>query len=393
MNDWRDRMWLTLLAVLGAALTLCGCSKESDSGSETGSAGGSGEIIKVGEFASLTGKEATFGQMSHHGTQLAIEEVNAAGGVLGKKIQLIYEDDQSKAGEPATVVKKLISRDRVIAVLGEVASSRSMEAAPICQQNKIPMISPSSTNVKLTEMGDYIFRVCFTDEFQGKLLANFAQRTLKAMKVAIMTDVKSDYSVGLSSYFKSPFIASGGTIVAEQTYNGGDKDFKGQLTAIKATSPDAIIVTGYYTDVGLIVKQAKQLGITVPLFGGDGWESSKLIEIGGADVEGTYFSTHFSPEEKSPAGENFVKKFQAKYHEVPDAMAALGYDSAMVLFEAIKRAGTTEGPKLRDAIAATKDHQGITGKITLDEHRNAPKAAVILTVKDGKFKFVETVTP
>ena len=392
MNDWRDRMWLTLLAVLGAALTLCGCSKESDSGSETGSAGGSGEIIKVGEFASLTGKEATFGQMSHHGTQLAIEEVNAAGGVLGKKIQLIYEDDQSKAGEPATVVKKLISRDRVIAVLGEVASTRSMEAAPICQQNKIPMISPSSTNVKLTEMGDYIFRVCFTDEFQGKLLANFAQRTLKAMKIAVMTDVKSDYSVGLSGYFKSSFTASGGAIVAEQTYNGGDKDFKGQLTAIKATSPDAIIVTGYYTDVGLIVKQAKQLGITVPLFGGDGWESSKLIEIGGADVEGTYFSTHFSPEEKSPAGENFVKKFQAKYHEVPDAMAALGYDSAMVLFEAIKRAGTVEGPKLRDAIGATKDHPGITGTITLDEKRNAPKAAVILTVKDSKFKFVETVT-
>jgi len=257
MNDWRDRMWLTLLAVLGAALTLCGCSKESESGTGTGSAGSGGAIIKVGEFASLTGKEATFGQMSHHGTQLAIEEVNAAGGVLGKKIKLIYEDDQSKAGEPATVVKKLISRDGVVAVLGEVASSRSLEAPPICQQNKIPMISPSTTNVKLTEMGDYIFRVCFTDEFQGKLLANFAKRTLKAMKVAVMTDVKSDYSVGLSSYFKSPFTASGGTIVAEQTYNGGDKDFKGQLTVIKATNPDAIIVTGYFLYVGLIVKLAK----------------------------------------------------------------------------------------------------------------------------------------
>ena len=393
MITWPKRMWRTLTPVLGAMLICCGCSKGSDSGGGSGSAGGGGDTIKVGEFASLTGKEATFGQMSHHGTQLAVEEVNAAGGVLGKKIELIYEDDQSKAGEPATVVKKLISRDRVIAVLGEVASSRSMEAAPICQQNKIPMISPSSTNVKLTEMGEYIFRVCFTDEFQGKLLANFAKRTLKAAKVAILTDVKSDYSVGLSRDFKAPFTAGGGSIVAEQTYNGGDKDFKGQLTAIKAASPDAIIVTGYYTDVGLIVKQAKQLGITVPLFGGDGWESSKLIEIGGADVEGTYFSTHFSPEEKSSASENFVKKFQAKYHEAPDAMAALGYDSAMVLFEAIKRAGTTEGPKLRNAIAATKDHQGITGKITLDEQRNAPKAAVILTVKDGRFKFVETVTP
>ncbi len=384
-------MWLTSMVVLGALLICTSCSKGSGNGGGAGSAGG--DTLKVGEFASLTGKEATFGQMSHHGTQLAIEEVNAAGGVLGKKIELIYEDDQSKAGEPATVVKKLISRDKVVAVLGEVASSRSMEAAPICQQNKVPMISPSSTNVKLTEMGDYIFRVCFTDEFQGKLLANFAKRTLKAAKVAIMTDVKSDYSVGLSRDFKAPFTAAGGSIAAEQIYNGGDKDFKGQLTAIKAANPDAIIVTGYYTDVGLIVKQAKQLGIAVPLFGGDGWESSKLIEIGGADVEGTYFSTHFSPEEKSPASESFVKKFQAKHHEMPDAMAALGYDSAMVLFAAIKRAGTTEGPKLRDAIAATKEHQGITGKITLDEQRNAPKAAVILTVQDGKFKFVETVTP
>src|SRR5438093_13364312 len=326
--------------VVSDALLICtSCSKGSDNAGGAGGAGAGGDTIKVGEFASLTGKEATFGQMSHHGTQLAIEEVNAAGGVLGKKIELIYEDDQSKAGEPATVVKKLISRDKVAAVLGEVASSRSMEAAPICQQNKVPMISPSSTNVKLTEMGDYIFRVCFTDEFQGKLLANFAKRTLKAAKVAVMTDVKSDYSVGLSSYFKSPFTASGGTIAAEQTYNGGDKDFKGQLTAIKAANPDAIIVTGYYTDVGLIVKQAKQLGITVPLFGGDGWESSKLIEIGGADVEGTYFSTHFSPEGKSPAVESFVRKFREKYGELPDAMAALGYDSAMVLTEAMKRAG------------------------------------------------------
>src|SRR6266436_5256059 len=186
---------LSLLTCSLAGLALTGCNKPG---------AGSASEIRVGEFASLTGKEATFGQMSHHGTELAMEEVNRGGGVLGRRIELIYEDDQSKAGEPATVVKKLISRDGVVAVLGEVASSRSMEAAPICQQNKIPMISPSTTNVKLTEMGDYIFRVCFTDEFQGKLLANFAKRTLKAMKVAVMTDVKSDYRVGLSSYFKSP---------------------------------------------------------------------------------------------------------------------------------------------------------------------------------------------
>jgi branched-chain amino acid transport system substrate-binding protein len=372
---------VALAGVMG--LTVTGCNRQQQSG----------DVIKVGEFASLTGKEATFGQMSHNGTLMAIEEANSAGGALGKKLTLIWEDDQSKAGEASTVVKKLIASDGVVAVLGEVASSRSMEAAPICQQNKIPMISPSSTNVRLTELGDYIFRVCFTDEFQGKLLASFARKTLKASNVAVLTDTKSDYSVGLTRDFVNPFTGAGGKIVAEQKYNGGDKDFKGQLTAIKAANPEAIIITGYYTDVGLIAKQARQLGITVPLFGGDGWESSKLIEIGGAEVEGTYFSTHFSPEEKNPAVENFVKKFQAKYSQTPDAMAALGYDSAMVLIEAMKRAGTTDGPKLREAIAGTKDHSGITGKITLDDHRNASKAAVILTVKDGKFKFLETVTP
>src|SRR3954471_829108 len=286
-----------------ASLVTIGCKQQT------------GDAIKIGEFASLTGKEATFGNMSHNGTAMAIDEVNAAGGVLGKKLLLLTEDNQTKQGEAATVVKKLISSDGVIAMLGEVASSRSLEAAPICQNNKIPMISPSSTNVRVTQEGEYIFRVCFTDEFQGKLLAGFAKRTLKASNVAVVTDTKSDYSVGLSGYFVTPFTSGGGKIVAEQTYNGGDKDFKGQLTAIKAANPDAILITGYYTDVALMVKQARQLGIQQPIFGGDGWESSKLIEIGGKDVEGTYFSTHFSPEEKTPMIENFVKKFESKYQQ------------------------------------------------------------------------------
>jgi branched-chain amino acid transport system substrate-binding protein len=375
------KRFLLLFAVLLSGFVVIGCKQQT------------GDAIKIGEFASLTGKEATFGNMSHNGTAMAIDEVNAAGGVLGKKLLLLTEDDQTKQGEAATVVKKLISSDGVIAMLGEVASSRSLEAAPICQNNKIPMISPSSTNVRVTQEGEYIFRVCFTDEFQGKLLAGFAKRTLKASNVAVVTDTKSDYSVGLSGYFVTPFTAGGGKIVAEQTYNGGDKDFKGQLTAIKAANPDAILITGYYTEVALMVRQARQLGIKAPFFGGDGWESSKLIEIGGKDMEGTYFSTHFSPEQETPAIQSFVSKFKAKHKELPDAMAALGYDSAMVLIEAMKRAGTTEGPKLREAIAATKEHDGITGKITLDPQRNASKAAVILTVKDGKFKFVELVKP
>ncbi|HEY3931680.1 MAG TPA: ABC transporter substrate-binding protein [Verrucomicrobiae bacterium] len=382
MKIWRGQF------VAGAAvLLLAGCNKPS------GESAANSDVIKVGEFASLTGSEATFGQSSHKGTQLAIDDLNAAGGVLGKKFQLLTEDDQSQAGQPATVVRKLISSDGVVAILGEVASSRSLEAAPICQENKIPMISPASTNPKVTEVGDYIFRVCFIDPFQGTVMANFARKTLKLQNAAVLVESSSDYSVGLAKFFKQRFIADGGKIVAEENYSHGDKDFSAQLTAIKAANPDGIFVPGYYTEVGLIALQARQLGITVPLFGGDGWESSALVPIGGKALEGCYFSTHFSPDSTAPEVRNFVKEFEAKYHETPDAMAALGYDSAMILADAMKRAGTTDGPKVRDALAAAKDFSGVTGKITIDANRNASKPAVILEIKNGQFKYVETVAP
>ena len=374
-----------LLAAATALLWLAvaGCNKPGDSGT-----------IAIGEFASLTGKEAAFGRSSHKGTLLAIEELNAAGGLLGKKIKFIFEDNRTTPGESATIVKKLITRDNVVAVLGEVASGRSLEAGPICQANKIPMISPSSTNPKVTETGDYIFRVCFTDPFQGKLLAEFGKRSLKAKNVAVFSDVSAPYSVGLAQYFKEPFTANGGTIVSEQKYTGGDKDFKAQLTAIKAANPDAIFMPGYYTEAGLIVSQARQLGITVPLFGGDGWEAPELLQIAGTALEGTFYSTHFSAENQDPKIQKFVQSYRAKNNgETPDAMAALGYDSAMVLADAIKRAGTTESAKLREAIAATKDYDGLTGKTTLNAQRDATKSAVIITVKDGKFKYLETIAP
>lgn len=352
------------------------------------------DTIKIGEFASLTGKEAAFGQSSHSGTVLAVEEINAAGGVLGKKLELITEDNQSKQGESATAVKKLISREKVIALLGEVASSRSLEAAPIAQTAKIPMISPSSTNPKVTETGNYIFRVCFIDPFQGTVLAKFAKDTLKARQVALLTSVSSAYSVGLSKFFKERFVADGGTIKIEQKFSEGDKDFKAQLTAIKAAGVDAIFAPGYYTEAALICAQARQLGLTIPLFGGDGWEAPALVEIGGAAVEGSYYSTHYSPEVPSPEVKAFVTKFQARFKgETPDAMAALGYDSVLVLVDAIKRAGSTESKALRDALAATKDFPGVTGRTTMDAQRNATKPAVIITVKNGQFKFVEAVTP
>jgi branched-chain amino acid transport system substrate-binding protein len=379
-----------LAVALALATVVAGCNKSAEPSGGSGGAA-EGDVIKVGEFASLTGKEASFGQMSHHGTELAIDELNARGGALGRKLQLLTEDNQSKQGESKTIARKLISRDGIVALLGEVASGRSLEAAPVCQESKIPQISPSSTNPKVTEIGDYIFRVCFIDPLQGKVLARFAQKTLKVSKVAVLTDAASTYSVGLATFFKEAFTTAGGMIIDEQKYSGGDKDFNAQLTTIKAANPEAIFIPGYYQDVGLIALQARQLGITVPLFGGDGWESQELVSIGGAAVEGTYFSTHFSPEESSPVVQDFVKKFQAKYGVMPDAMAALGYDSAMLLADAFKRAGTTDGPKVRDALAATRDFPGITGQITIDEHRNAKKPLVILQVTGGKFKLVEQI--
>jgi branched-chain amino acid transport system substrate-binding protein len=352
------------------------------------------DAIKVGEVASMTGKEAAFGQSSHKGTLLAIEELNAGGGLLGRPLDLVSEDNQSKQGESATAARKLISRDKVVALLGEVASSRSLEMAPLAQAAGVPMISPSSTNPKVTAIGDYIFRVCFIDPFQGTVMAKFARETLQLHRVAVLASVSSAYSVGLAKYFKAGFKQGGGEIPLEQKYSEGDKDFKAQLTVIKAAGVDGIFVPGYYTEAALICIQARELGLAVPIFGGDGWEGAPLTEIGGQAVEGTYYSTHYSPDNQAPVVQDFVRKFRGRFGgETPDAMAALGYDSAMVLAAAVRRAGTTEGAKVRDQIAATRDYPGVTGHTTIDADRNASKAAAIFTVKGGKFVFVESIAP
>lgn len=373
-------------AALALALAITPSCKDAGGGTSS-----SNEIV-VGEVAALTGGTATFGQSSHAGTQMAVDELNAAGGLLGKKIRLVTEDDQSKQGEAGTVVKKLISREKAVAILGEVASGRSLEMAPICQKAGIPMITPASTNAKVTEVGDHVFRVCFIDPFQGTVMAKFAlSRGWK--KVAILTDVKQDYSVGLSDAFRKYFTANGGAIVSEQSYSSGDKDFKAQLTAIKGGAPDAIFASGYYNEAGLIAVQARELGITAPMLGGDGWDSPSLTKVAGKAMEGNFFSNHFAAEDQAPVIQEFVKKYEARHKTTPDAMAALGYDSMMILAGAMKKAGTTDGKAIRDAIARTRDYQGITGKITLDDKRNATKPAVILTIKDGKFVYVETIAP
>jgi len=377
MTTFPARIVLPLLAL---SLGLISCSKKQEPG------------IPVGEFYSLTGVQAVFGQSNDKGVKLALEKINASGGVLGQPLRVITKDNQSKQGETSTVVRELITRDKVVALIGEYVSGRSLEAAPIAQRSGIPMISSGSTNEKVTEVGDHIFRVCFIDPFQGKVCAKFAHK-LGATKAALLVDVSKDYSIGLTKSFKNEFEAEGGTIVGQQSYSGGDKDFSAQLTAIKADNPQVIFLPAYYTEAPLIIRQARQLGITVPFIGGDGWDSPELVQVGGDAVEGCYFSNHFSNQSTEPKVVAFVQNYRKKYGEDPDAGVALGYDALSLLADAMTRAGTTDPAKVTAALAATKDFPGITGMITLDEHRNPNKSAVILQVKNGKFSYVESVAP
>ena len=351
------------------------------------------DTIKIGEFGSLTGDNASFGTSQNNGVQMAVEEINAAGGVLGKKIELTVEDNQTKQGETTTITRKLISQDHVVAIIGEVASSKTLEAAPIAQTAKIPLLATAATNPKVTQTGDYVFRVCFTDDFQAVVIARFVLEKLKQKNIAFMTDVKQDYSVGLTNIAKDYLTKNGGNIVKEQSYSSGDKDFRAQLTDLKSANPDVIIITGYYPEASLIAKQARQFGIKATLVGGDGWDGSSLIPVGGKAIEGAFFSNHFSTEDKSPLVQDFVKKYKEKYNAVPDAFAALGYDATKLLVDAIKRAGSTDSDKLRAAIQDTEGFPGVSGKITIGKDRNAVKSAVILTIKDGALKYAETIEP
>ncbi|MCX6956652.1 MAG: ABC transporter substrate-binding protein [Verrucomicrobia bacterium] len=355
---------------------------------------GAAEPIKIGHYGSLTGKDGAFGAATGKGVRLAIEEINAKGGVLGRPLVYLVEDIQSKQGEAATAVKKLISRDKVVAVIGANASANSLEAAPICQNSKIPMMAISSTNPRVTEVGNYIFRICFIDPFQGAVLAKFAATSLHAKRVALLTAVNSPYSVGLSEVLRRDFVARGGEIVAEQKYNEGEKDFRAQVTAIRSAKPDVVAVTGFYTEAALICLQARSLGLDVPFIGGDGWEAPQLVELGGKAVENTYYSTYFSAENNAPEVRSFVERYKARWNnEVPEGVSALGYDAMYLIAAAMTKAGTTDSAALRDAIAATKDFPGVTGRTTIDEKRNSAKAAVMLTVKNGRSQFFESVTP
>ena len=354
--------------------------------------------IKIGANLEMTGNTATFGQSATNGAKLAIKQVNAKGGVLGKQITLVVADNKSDTAEAANAMQKLATQDKVIASIAPIASSSVMAAAQVNESAKILGISPTASNPNVTvdpetgKVRDYLFRATFIDPFQGAVMANFAKNTLKAQKAAVYIENSSDYAKGLGKFFKETFVQNGGNIVSDEAYLAKDTDFKATLTKIKASNPDVIFVPGYYQEVGMIIKQAREIGITVPILGADGWDSAKLPEIAGAEaLNNTFFSNHYSPDDNSPEIKNFVEAYKAEYGQVPDAFAALSYDATMMIIEAIKRAGVEDSVKVKDELAKTKDYQGVSGSITLDEKHNAVKGVVIIEMKNGIQAFKEKI--
>lgn len=366
-------------ALLAAAITSVGCFAADDP-------------IKVGHYASMTGKEATFGQSTDNGIRLALKEINAAGGLNGRKIELLTYDDKGDSKEAGTAVTRLITSDHVVAVLGEVASSLSLAGGSVCEQYSVPMISPSSTNPSVTRGKKMVFRVCFIDPFQAAAIARFMTENLHLKKAAILFDQTQAYSKGLRDDFTTAIKRMGGEVVSDQAYNGGDTDFSAQLTKIKDSGAEIIFIPGYYTEGGNIAIQARKLGVTIPLIGGDGWDSSQLPAIGGKAIEGCYYSNHSAPDQ--PNMKEFVEKYRQAYDgATPDALAGLGHDAMMVLFEAMKRAKSLDGRDLARAIAETKDFHGVTGDITIDRDHNAQKRVVIVQIRNGQPVFVAAIDP
>jgi len=349
------------------------------------------EII-IGGVAPLTGEAATFGASTKNGFDLAIEEWNAKGGIDGKMLKLAFADDKGDPAEGATVFTKLIQQDKAVAILGPVMSKVALAGAPICQAASIPMMASTATNAKVTLVGDYVFRACFIDDFQGVVGAKFAFNELKTKKAACIFDVGNDYTKGLSEFFKKQYTEMGGEVVAFEGHATGTTDFKAQLTKIIAAKPEALYVSDYYNDAALIAKQARELGFKGPMIGGDGWDSPKLSEIGGAAIEGGFFTNHYAADDTTPMVQDFVKKYKGKFGAEPDALAVLAYDGAYLVFDAIKRAGKLDGPSIKAALAAA-DMQVVSGHVKFDANRNPVKSAVIVEVKNGKFVYRATVNP
>lgn len=370
-------LFLSLVLVV-ALFAGCGAKKSSE--------------LKIGVVEPLSGGFGAFGQSAKNAISMLQDDVNKDGGINGQKVNFLFQDDEGKPATAATVGTKLISEDKVVAIVGPLTSGCANALAPIAVQNKIPLISGTATNPTVTQNGEYIFRACFIDPFQGQVVAKFVSEDLKAKKAAVLYDNGNDYSKGLQEFFQKSFKEAGGAIVDVETYNTNDKDFSAQLTKIKATNPDVVLVPDYYNVDGVVAKQARALGITVPFVGGDGWDSTDLVKVGGTAVEGCYFSDHYSADSTSPEVVKFVQEYQAKYKVKPDAMAALNYDAAQIMLDAIKKANSTDGDKIRQSLV-NEDITVVSGHVKFDANRNAVKSAVIITVKDGQFKFVKTVNP
>ncbi|AIF49584.1 ABC transporter substrate-binding protein [Pelosinus sp. UFO1] len=375
-----------VVLMMAGALAGCGSSASKD--------------IKIGILNEMTGGNATMGTSSANGAKMAIKEANAKGGVLGKQLQAVIADNKSEPSESANAMTKLATQDKVVAVTGIFASSNAIATSSVAEATKIPFVAVGATNPKVTvdeksgKVKDYTFRVCFIDPFQGTVGANFVLNTLQLKKAVMLVDNSSDYSKGLSSFFKDAFTKGGGNILAEEAYLQKDQDFKTILTKVKALNAEVIYIPGYYEEVGKIVKQAREIGITVPIVGGDGWDSPKLVEVGtGAALNNTYFTNHYSVDDTSATSQAFVEAYKKEYGQVPDAMAVLGYDAANIVIDAIKRANSIDPEKIREALAATKDFPAITGATTLNATHDAVKSVVIIEMKDGKQVFKATVKP
>jgi branched-chain amino acid transport system substrate-binding protein len=382
--------------MVALAMLAAGCQSQKKSEEKQTPATQAAPII-IGDVMPLSGDIATFGQGANNGVKLAIDEANAAGGVKGRKLEVQVYDTVGKPEEAAIAAARAITEKKATVLIGELGSGGSLALAPIAESNKVPAISPASTNPKVTKDGDrtrpYMFRVCFIDPFQGTVMAKFARRNLGAKRAAIIRDVGNDYSTGLADYFTRTFKELGGEIAVDVSYKGGDPDFKSQLTKVKFAKPDLVYVPGYYTDVAVIGRQARELGVNVPLAGGDGWDSAKLYEIAQGALDGSFFSNHYSPENPSATVQEFSRKYEAAYHAKPDAFAALGYDAALLAVDAMKRAGELTPGAIRDAIEQTATLQGVTGTMRLDADHNPVKSAVIIGIEKNAPKYVATVEP
>ena len=382
-----------VLPVLAIATILAGLSCGG-----AGTAADGSNAIKVGLIVPLTGDVKTFGESTRNGAMLAIEEANAAGGINGRKIDVAATDDKNDPTETGNAGAKLIDMDRVVVVIGSVSSKCSVPLSDKCQSAKIPMITPTSTNPKVTvgedgKRKDYVFRACFIDPFQGTVGARFAAESLKAKTAAVMYDVGNDYSKGLADYFKVAFENGGGKVRAFESYAKDDVDFSALLTKVKQSNPDVLFIPDYYNKVGLIAKQARQLGVAAKFLGGDGWDSPDMAKIAGDAINGGYFTNHYSPDDPRPEVQEWVRKYEAKYGQKPDALATLGYDAGLLLVEALKNAPNAKPEEIKEALGAIKDFPCVSGRITFDEWGNPIKSAAVLEyTKDGQ-QYVTTINP